>query len=329
MRVLLTGGTGFVGSHVADVLRESGYDVRALVRTSSDTRFLRPGPGLELVTGALDDRASLERAVAGCEVVVHAAGLIKARRTREFFEVNVAGTASLAAAAAAAGSVRRFVLVSSLSAAGPSSNGRPLDESATPRPVSAYGRSKLEGERAVRELAGDVSVTVIRPSVVYGPRDRATLSFFRAVRRGALPIVGDGSNSLSVVYVADCAAAVAAALSSGPNASNGGTYFVDDGEPLVWREAVEEIELALGRRARLRIGTPAWALRVAAAANQARGEITGHPQMLTFDKLRELEQRHWVCSSVAARRDLGWAPRVRWAEGVSLAAEWYRREGWL
>ncbi|MEP6816038.1 MAG: NAD(P)-dependent oxidoreductase [Marmoricola sp.] len=327
MRVLLTGGSGFVGSHVADQLCGLGHTVRALVRASSDTRVLEGRPGLELATGAVEDPASLGEAVKGCDAVIHVAGLIKARRLKEFFEVNAEGTKNLLEATVAAGSVRRFVQVSSLAAVGPSVDGSPVDEGTTPRPVNEYGRSKLAGEVAVLGAADKIPVTVIRPPLVYGPRDRETLSFFRAIKRGSLPIVGDGSNTLSVLYVTDCAAAiVAAALSDGPS---GRTYFVEDGAVYVWREALEDIEKAMGKQVRLRAGMPFWMLRLAAAANQARRRVTNTAQMLTLDKVRELEQRHRVCSGAAARRDLQWAPQIQWTAGVTLAAEWYRTQKWL
>ena len=327
MRMLLTGGSGFVGSHVAERLSELGHTVRALVRPSSDKRALEKVGGLELVTGAVENRASLDDAVKGCDAVVHVAGLVKARSSKEFFDVNAEGTKNLLDAAIAAGSVRRFVQVSSLAAIGPSFDGSPVADDASAHPVNHYGRSKLAGELAVLGAAERIPVTVIRPPLVYGPRDRETLAFFTSIRHGALPIVGDGRNTLSVVYGPDCAAAiVAAALSDGPS---GKAYFVEDGAVYVWREALEDVERALGKRAFLRKGVPVWTLKVAAAASQTWGKITNTAHMLTLDKVNELEQRHWVCSGEGARRDLKWAPQVQWPEGVQLTAEWYRREGWL
>jgi 2-alkyl-3-oxoalkanoate reductase len=327
VRILLTGGSGFIGSYVADQFSELGHTVRALVRSSSDKRALGNVPGLELATGAVNDLASLDEAVKGCDAVVHVAGLVKARSTKEFFDVNAEGTKNLLEAAIAAGSVRRFVQVSSLAAIGPSFDGQPVDEDTPPHPVNDYGRSKLAGEVAVLAASEKIPVTVIRPPLVYGPRDHETLSFFKAIKHGMLPIIGDGRNTLSVIYAVDCAAAiVAAALSDGPS---GKAYFVEDGAIYVWREALEDVEKALGKRAFLHRGMPMWTLRLAAAASQTRGKFSNTAQMLTLDKVKELEQRHWVCGGAAARRDLAWAPQVQWPEGVRLAAEWYRKEGWL
>jgi len=171
-------------------------------------------------------------------------------------------------------------------------------------------------------------VTVLRPPLIYGPRDRETLAFFTSVRNGVLPMTGHGKNTLSVVYVADCAAAIVRALTTA-GAPSGRAYFVDDGAVYVWRDALADIESALGRRAFVRFGMPMGALKVAAAATQLWGKVANTAQMLTLDKVNELTQPHWVCSGAGARRDLGWEPRVQWPQGVQEAVKWYRAEGWL
>jgi nucleoside-diphosphate-sugar epimerase len=164
--------------------------------------------------------------------------------------------------------------------------------------------------------------------MIYGPRDRETLAFFTSVRNGVLPMMGDGGNTLSVIYAPDCAAAVVRAVSSN-GAPSGRAYFVEDGSIYVWREALEEIESAMGKRAFVRVGLPMSLIQAAAAATQLWGKVTGTAQMLTLDKVNELKQRHWVCSGDGARKDLGWSPKVGWAQGVQEAVKWYRAEGWL
>jgi 2-alkyl-3-oxoalkanoate reductase len=327
MRVLLTGGSGFLGSFTAEQLAAGGHVVRALVRPRSDKRVLEKLPAVELAPGAIEDRASLTAAVAGVEAIVHVAGIVKARRPEDFFQVNAQGTRNLLDAALANG-VGRFVYVSSLSAVGPSLDGSPVRDDAEPRPVTQYGRSKLEAERAVLAAKDKLHVTVLRPPLIYGPRDRETLAFFTSIRNGVLPMTGDGRNTLSVIYVEDCAAAIVRALEA-KNAPSGRAYFVEDGAVYVWRDALAEIETALGRRALVRFGMPVGVVKVAAAATQLWGKVTNTAQMLTLDKVNELTQPHWVCSGAGARRDLGWEPRVQWAQGVQEAVKWYRAEGWL
>jgi len=180
----------------------------------------------------------------------------------------------------------------------------------------------------VLEAGAQLPVTVIRPPMIYGPRDRETLAFFTSIRNGVLPMTGDGSNTLSIIYVADCAAAVVRAATA-LEAPSGKAYFVEDGAVYVWREALAEIESALGRRAFVRVGMPMGVVKVAAAATQLWGAITNTAQMLTLDKVNELTQQHWVCSGAGARRDLGWTAKVQWREGVTQAVKWYREQGWL
>jgi len=328
MRVLLTGGSGFLGSYVAEQLAAEGHVVRALVRPKSDKGVLGRLQRVEFAPGAIEDRASLVTAVEGVDAIVHVAGIVKARKPADFFEVNAQGTRNLVEAALARGGLERFVYVSSLAAVGPSADGTPVSENAEPRPVTQYGRSKLEAERAVLAAGDRMPVTVIRPPLIYGPRDKETLAFFTSVKNRVLPMIGSGENTLSVVYAADCAAAIVRAVtfSGGPS---GRAYFLDDGVVYTQRELALEVERALGRRAWIRFALPLPVVKVAAAATQAWGAVSGTAQMLTLDKANELAQRHWVCSGEGARRDLGWTPRVQWGQGVQEAVKWYREQGWL
>ncbi len=328
MKVLLTGGSGFLGSWVAEQLSAEGHAVRALVRPASDKRALEKLPGIEFATGAVEDRASLTAAVAGVEAIAHVAGIVKARRPADFFAVNTQGTKNLLDAALARGGIQRFVYVSSLAAMGPSQDGTPVPESAAPHPVTHYGRSKLEAEQAVLAESTRMPVTVIRPPMIYGPRDRETLAFFTSIANGVLPMMGDGSNTLSVIYVEDCAAAVVRAVTA-QGSPSGKAYFVEDGAVYVWRDALQDVESALGKRAFMRVGMPMPVIKVAAAASQLWGALTNTAQMLTLDKVNELTQQHWVCSGDGARRDLGWTAKVQWPQGVQNAVKWYREQGWL
>jgi nucleoside-diphosphate-sugar epimerase len=219
------------------------------------------------------------------------------------------------------------VYVSSLAAVGPSADGKPVGDNALPRPVTQYGRSKLAAEEAVLAAKDRIPVTVIRPPLIYGPRDRETLAFFTSVKSGVLPVLGDGTNTLSVIYGPDCAAACVRAATAG--VPTGRTFFVDDGAVYVWRDALAEIEKALGKRAFVRFGLPIGAVKVAAAASQLYGRLTNTAQMLTLDKVNELKQRHWVCEGSGARSELGWQPRTTWRDGVAQTVAWYRHAGWL
>lgn len=328
MKVLVTGASGFLGSHVAEQLSSAGRKVVALVRRSSNVSFLKTLPNVELAYGAIEDFEAVREATRGVDAIVHAAGLVKAKGEAEFFKCNVEGTENLLRSALeVAPTLKRFVFVSSLAAIGPSLDGKPIACTAKPSPLTHYGRSKLAAEERVLARKDELPVVVLRPPMIYGPRDAESFAFFQSVSRRFLPFLGDGKNTLSVIYAADAAAACVRAIDS--DVPSGSTYFIDDGKVYVWREMLEDVERALGRRAIVRTGVPFPLLRAAALASEQVARFTGKAAMLTRDKVNELSAPHWVCDATDARRDLGWEPQVDWAEGTRRAVEWYRQQRWL
>ncbi len=326
MRILLTGGTGFVGGHVAGRLAARGHGIRALTRGRDDGGVLAAA-GAELHRGTLEDGEALRGAVAGMEVVVHGAGLIKARRPAEYHAVNAAGTERLLEACAAADPPpRRFVLVSSQAAQGPSPGGRPLVEGDPPRPVSHYGRSKLAGEEIAGRFRDRMQVVVVRPPAVYGPRDRETLEFFRIARAGVRARFAFGDLRLVLVHVEDLAAGIIAAAEV-PGAA-GGTFALCHPEVVTFGGVVETMGRALGRKG-FPLPVPRAALWAAAAGHEALAVLTRGIPLLSFDKVRELTAEAWTADPGAARRVLGWEAGIPMEEGIPATAGWYREKGWL
>lgn len=318
----VTGGTGFVGSHVVDRLLADGYRVRLLFRS-------RPGrkpperPGLEVHEGDLRDPASLASGLRGAAFVCHVGGLIKAARRSEFFDVNSEGTGRLARAAREAG-VERFVLVSSLAAAGPGPGDEPRDESTPERLVSLYGASKRAGELRLAEELPARSWVILRPPIVYGPRDYGLLPLFQAASRNLMPILGFGTRRYSVIHAADLASAIVLALSAAR--APGETLFATSRDRLEQRELLSRIAAAAGRRPfALRI--PLAALAVPAALGSLYGLATGRAAMLTWAKMPEIAARNWTCRGERAERVLGFAPSVRLEAGLAETAAWYRAHG--
>ena len=238
---LVTGASGFVGSHIVDELLRRGARVRCLLRGTSSRRWLEGKP-VEYAEGDVRHAEGLDAAVAGADWIVHAAGLTNARDAAEFHRANVSGTELiLDAALRARPAPRRFLYISSQAAAGPSRDGAPVTEDLTPRPVSAYGNSKLGGETVVMRAAGRLPVTAIRPPTVYGPREKALLKYFRAVKHHVRPYLG-GARSFSVVYAEDHARAVWAALTQ--EAAVGQIYFVGGPDVTSYEEMGDAIARA-------------------------------------------------------------------------------------
>jgi nucleoside-diphosphate-sugar epimerase len=325
-RALITGAAGFIGSLVVDAVAESGVEAVPLVRPTSDLRWLEPYRK-SLRFGDVTDRESLAPAVENVRWILHVAGVVRARSEDAYDRVNAEGTRNLLEAAYRINpGVERVVVVSSLAAAGPSPDGRALDEEEEPRPITAYGRSKLRGERHAREWSDRLPVTVIRPPAVYGPRDRGILTFFRCASRGFLPRFGRGDRSYSLVHGGDLARAVWHAARH-PTAA-GRTYFVCDPEPYDWDALVSAFAVAVGRTVRSRI-VPGWLLRsFASVAEWLPAGRRGRP-FLTRDKVRELLAPHWACSPARIGAELGFTCDRGLAEGLSDTARWYRERGWI
>ena len=322
MNVLVTGGTGFVGSHLIDVLLERGDTVTALVRSPAKAKGLEPR-GVRLVVGDLHDQPALETATAGQDVIFHVAGLVAARNPAEFDRANCEGSANLVGAAATHGSPR-FVLVSSMAAAGPSAPGQPLIGSEPPRPVTHYGRSKLAGEEEVRRSS--LPWTILRPSMVYGPRDTEVLKVFKLARWGVAPVFGSGAQELSAVTGEDLAGALIAAAVS--DRTVGRTYYPCHPEIFTSRAFAQAIGQALGRNVATP-GVPEWLGRGLLTLTGAAARVANQATLLNADKANEFFQPAWTGDPAALTKDTGWQARHDLTSGVALTAAWYRDAGWL
>ena len=329
MRWLVTGATGFIGTALAERLVEQGDEVRALVRDPSRASELRR-MGVELVRGDVSRPESLERAVPDVDVVVHLAGLVKAVTREELFAVNAEGTRALAEAVARSGRPK-FVLVSSLAAAGPSRPDRPRTEADSPAPVSLYGQSKLAAEEVLRGMAADLHSSVVRPPIVYGPRDKEFLpSLFQLAKAGLVLKSGFGDKRYSIIHVEDLVGLIVAVAARGTRLERenaaAGVYFADDGVQHTWEGLARGALGALGKRGTV-VPVPELVTWLAAGAATATSRLTGRAAILSLDKMMEIREAAWTCSSQKARQELGWKPRVSLVEGMRAAVKWYRDRG--
>jgi nucleoside-diphosphate-sugar epimerase len=327
MKVLVTGATGFLGSHVAEQLVAKGHQVRALVRRSSKTDFL-DRLGAELVNASLEEGKGLDEAVKGVDAIVHGAAIVKARRPEEFHYVNTGGTEHLIRAARGLGKgLRRFVYVSSLAAHGFGTNGSPRGFDEPSDPPTFYGKSKLAGEKVVLAHKDEIPVTIIRPPAIYGPRDSEMLAFFKIVKGRVVPFLGNPENRCSLIHASDCANAIVLAIEK--DHPSGRIYSVEDGCVYTQREVIAHIETALGKRVLARFPVPMAAVSVAALGSELFGMARRQAVMLTRDKVNELRAQQVIAPANAIREELGWSPRVTFGDGARESVEWYRSAGLL
>ena len=310
--VAVTGATGFIGSHTVGELGPAGWRVRILTRrVPANAAFA--DVAVDAMIGTLEDRRAVARLVDGADAIVHAAGRIKARSHSEFFAANATGTRLLVEAAIAGGRRPHFLLLSSIAARQPQ--------------ISDYAASKLAGEAELTRLDGELPWSILRPPAVYGPGDRETLAFFRALRLGLAIRPPVPQARLSLLHVGDLAAAVAAVLDA--PAVSAGRLELDDGHGgYGWDEMIGVAARHLGVRP-LRLAIPGPLLMGVAHLNEALHRATGDVAMLTPGKVREMLHPDWTARDGAVTAATGWRPRVDLDQGFAETVAWYRRNRWL
>jgi len=316
--LLVTGGTGFIGRHLLDRLAARGTPVRCLTRSGRVADSSAEAVRGDLVTGA-----GLAEALRDVDTIVHLAGVTKALHTGEYYAGNVRATENLARAAAGKGI--RLIHVSSLAAMGPACGGIPVEEDATPQPVSHYGKSKLEAEVVVRRLLPEA--VIVRPPVVYGPRDTDVFQVLQSVARGWALEIGSGERWFSALYVGDLAGALAA-LAAGSSGA-GRQYFLAHPKAVSWSGLAETAAGIMGvRRLRHLKILPGLAASVGYCA-EIWALITRKPGIISRDKITEALYDNWTCSPRRAAAELGWEASTSLEQGLAQTLSWYKESGWI
>jgi len=326
LKTLVTGGTGFIGSHLAETLLNRGDEVRCLVRNRSDLKWLRDLP-IELADGDCSDKTSLQEAVKGVDQVFHLAGITRALKEEIYFEVNSNGTENLIQACLSKNpNLQKFIYLSSQAAAGPCQEEGKKKESDSCNPVSPYGRSKRRGEEFCLEHVHQIPLIILRPSAVYGPRDRDIYTFFKILSKRIKPSFSKEEQHISFCYVEDIIQGLL--LASGSRGCDGEIFFLSDGQDYRLDQIGDLFEKAMGIHA-YRIHIPGWAISGIASFSEFISKFSGSPPLINKGKVEEMVQKNWLCDISRAKTLLGFKPRFSLAEGIKITYEWYLRENWL
>lgn len=328
---LVTGATGFIGRHLVDHLLREGHRVRWLDRRAVDASRYGTSDA-ERMPGDVLLPETLDRAVRSVDVVYHLAGATSVISERTYSQINIVGTRNLVAACARQPSPPTLVYVSSLAAAGPAPKGEPLDESRLAAPVSEYGRSKLGAERALREYADRVPITVLRPPSIFGPREPHFLKMFKLIRTGINPIPGKPFE-LSFLYIDDLIDVLPRAVVSGQRLSatqaDSGLYFVAGQEWATLEEIGGLVAGILGCGRVRSFSIPRWLCYSMGLGGELAGKMLRKPFLIGRDRMREAFAGEWKCRSDRAIRDLGFRTPIPLAERLRQTAAWYIANGWL
>ena len=326
MRILLTGGTGFIGRNLAVKLSQMGYHVLCLVRDVNRASWMREHPGLEPVQGDIEERESILPHVGDIDAVFHLAGLTKAKNRQDYLRVNGEGTGVLLdAVLRGAKRIKKILYVSSLAVAGPHTSDLPALEKGDVSPISHYGESKLLGEHLLLEKGKDLPWTIIRPPVVYGPFDTDVFIYFKMAHSGRIPLAVKSDMELSIIHVDDATDGII--LAGFGDKSDGEVFYISDGK-------VHTIEELIGILARVVGGArvihlPPIIGKIAGFWGDCVTRVSGKPQVINSEKMKEASQDGWVCNIDKIRERLGFTPNIELESGIESTYRWYRDAGWL
>lgn len=328
-KALVTGGSGFIGSRLAEQLSKNGYDLRLILRGSSSLKNLE-NVKFERFNADLRDQKSLQTALDGIDVVFHLAGTLASKNTKDFFDGNQLSTKNLAEVAKKQNRKIRFVYVSSLAAGGPVTSYHLRTEADPDQPVSDYGRSKKAAEEVLSGFQDSLDIRIIRPPIVYGPRDPGVFEIVKMANSFVCPIL-KGSNAdkkkyYSHIFVDDLVSGIIGAASYDKQGAQPDIFYLTNPEVLSFEKMITQMSIALEKRP-IKLFIPSWGLSIAKAATKLLGGALGGK--LNSDKFNEIQPDYWICSSDKASKTFGFSCQTSFQEGIQQAVNWYRANHWI
>ena len=323
---VVTGGSGFVGSHLVDLLISEGHQVRCIVRESSSLKWLE-GKQVEIYKCGLFDKVELKEVMKDADYLFHVAGVVKAKKEEGYYKGNVETTRNLLDTILEVNnSIKRVLIVSSQTAAGPSPRMDAITEAHTPTPITTYGRSKLAQEQLAKSYMNKMPITIVRPSAVYGERDTEIYLIFKTYKQGLMTLVGFNDKRVSLIHVADLAKGIYKAAIS--EKGIGQTYFISSKEYYSWPQVSKVISKVMGKKA-LQLRIPHPIVYTVAAIAQFFAIFSSKAATFNLEKARDFVQTYWTCDISKAENELGYRQEVSLEEGLKRTIDWYREMKWL
>lgn len=323
---VVTGANGFVGSHLVDNLLSKNFEVRCIVRKSSNLHWLE-GKNVQIFDCGLFDREGLRKAFKDANYIFHVAGVVKAKNEEGYLKGNVEATkVLLEVASEVKDTIKKFIVVSSQTVSGPSLNGKPVTEEMEPNPITTYARSKFKQEQVALNYNDIFPVTICRAPAIYGERDTEIFIYFQVFNRGLTTMIGFDKKELSLLHVADLAEGLYLAAIS--EKSNGQLYFISSEKFYTWDEVGKITSSVLNKKA-FKIRIPHFIVFIIAAVAQFFAMFSSKPATLNIEKAKDLVQRYWICDTSKAVRELGYRQNVSVEEGIRRTCSWYKEMKWI
>jgi dihydroflavonol-4-reductase len=323
MKAFITGGTGFIGSHLIEFLLDKGIEIYALIRDPNNLKWLR-GLHINLLEG---DLFSIPPIPADIDIIFHIAGFTKASKSADYYTVNQQGTASLFQSLQSQKVLpKKVIYLSSIAAAGPSFEKKPVNEDDPAHPTTPYGKSKLMGELEALNFKNVYRVVIVRIGAVFGPRDRDFLHYLNFIKKGILPSLSSQQRLLSLCYIKDLIHALD--LCSQKELESGEIINIADPRPYSWDEFGKAAGRAMGKTLK-RVRIPGFVLYAGALISEIRGRVSRKPSIFDRDKYREMKETAWIADVRKAAEKLSFSPQYSLQEAIQETIDWYLKHNWL
>lgn len=327
MKIVITGATGFIGSHIKDKLLQEGHSVSVLVRKNSKTKDL-DSEKLNVFEVDYSDKNTLTKALENCEIIIHCAGALFGKNYDALRKANVESTINLVDSVKNNSNFKQFIFISSLTAAGPSTSiDMPKSESDFNSPITNYGKSKAEAEDYIENQKDWLNYTILRLPAVYGPRDTAIFSLFKLAKVGFGSLIGFSTKYISLIHSTDVVNGVSLVLNN--EICFNKKYFLSSDEYYSWQEVMSVMKKAFNKKLFINLRLPHFLVYIIAYINSFASKILGLTPIFDLDKARDFTQKYWICNNKALKNDVSFTQSVSLEKGILETANWYKEQKWL